>query len=483
MVGQIGDGGGLTNADEKVLQGWKQIASFVSRDVRTVRRWEKDRGLPVHRVPGEGRPSVFAVSTELQRWMRQTPTEIEPAPVAIAAPASSDFQTSEVAAEAPLLVPPRPVAGSSRRFMWLSLSVVASLATLLVAARREYRTGEAAPSAHARAIYVSPVKGVDDLYLSGVYLSEQRTAPSLAKAERTLMEAVDRDPGDAPAWAALAKTYNLLREFSPMPSAEAYPKAAAAARRALSLDPDLADAHASLAFVDFFWTREAQVADQEFRRALVLDPTSTLAHHWYGSMLTHQSRFAEALTQLDDAQRLEPASTPILISRAYVLGLSGRRDEARAMLKQVSENGPNAPVLHQRLATLSLMQPSDVNEFLRQQGLVDTLYHNTADAEVDAKAHVRLRAEGEHAMWRDWLKDERALHPDQCTIRMAELEAILARWDRPKAEDALRHLEELDARHDPMLVGMTFDPFFVELREEPRFIHIERDMGLVSTPR
>ena len=102
---------------------------------------------------------------------------------------------------------------------------------------------------------------------------------SLNRALDDFTQSIVRDSNYAPAYVGLANCYNLLREYTLMPATEAYPGAMAAAKRAIVLDDSLAEAHNSLAFVDFYWSWDAPGAEREFQRAIALDPNSAVAHH------------------------------------------------------------------------------------------------------------------------------------------------------------------------------------------------------------
>src|SRR4029077_15141505 len=94
-----------------------------------------------------------------------------------------------------------------------------------------------------------------------------------------------------------------------MPGNEAYFKAFAAARKAVELDQQSSEAHASLAFVTFFGMWDAAGAEKEFRRAIELDPNNVKAHHWYATFLPALGRHEEALTEIDLARKLDPDSS------------------------------------------------------------------------------------------------------------------------------------------------------------------------------
>ena len=323
--------------------------------------------------------------------------------------------------------------------------------------------------------YRSQVAGVDELYLQGIYFYEQRTPESLGRSRDDFSEAIEKDQNYAPAYVGLANTYLLLREYSVMPDAVAYPKAKAAAEHAVALDSKLAPAHASLGFIDFFWSWDTAAAEHEFKTALTLDHSSVLAHHWYGSMLTHEGRYKEAIEQLDIAQRLEPTSAAVLSTRALALGLSGHRGEAVDMLQDVINDTPGVSSPHAILATLSKMQPQDPARFLDETRRVAELRHSDEMMQIAAAADPAYRAGGESAMWTSILATEERLHPgsDNRTYLMADAEAALGRNDAAFAD-----LARLERRRDPRQIGIVIDPTLVPLREDPRFGQLVASVGL-----
>jgi tetratricopeptide (TPR) repeat protein len=327
----------------------------------------------------------------------------------------------------------------------------------------------------SRAHYGSQVAGVDELYLQGIYSYEQRSPESLERAESDFSTAIERDPQYAPAYAALANTYNLLREYSVMPDQVAYPKARTAALHAVALDSKLPDAHASLGFIDFFWLWDAASAEREFKTALALDPSSVLAHHWYGSMLTHEGRFKEAIEQLDLAQRLEPTSAAILSTRAYALGLSGHRGEAVDMLQDLISETPGASSPHAILSALSKVEPQDSARFLFEMRRTAELRHGDEMLKVVTAAEPALRSGGDKAMWSAILATEERLHPEVSgrTFLMVDAEAALGR-----DEAAFADLRQLLQRRDPALMGVVVDPTLAPLRRDPRFNQLVASVGL-----
>jgi tetratricopeptide (TPR) repeat protein len=474
-----------------ILNGWKEIGSYVGRDIRTVERWEKHRGLPVRRVPGAGRSTVYALIPELDEWLENSKSEADDT---VLFPAIEDKPKQEDGVLAAMGFKPQPAPADSTR-IWLSsihrrfiarvlVAAGASLACLLVSPLvRSHANPLVKPVKYtfesseisSVAPYRSQVAGVDDFYLRGTYLCEQRTPQSLERAQEAFSTAIAKDPNYAPAYAGLSNTYNLLREYSVMPEAEAYSKAKATAEEAIALDPRLPQAHASLAFVDFFWLWDAANAEREFRTAIALDPSSVVAHHWYGSMLTHEGRYAEAIEQLNLAQRLEPTSAAVLSTRALALGLSGHRGEAVDLLQDVISQTPGVSSPHAILATLSRIEPQDPALFLDEMRRTAELRRSDEMLQVAAAAEPAYKSGGESAMWMAILATEERLHPGDSdrTYLMAEAEAALGRNDAAFAD-----LEQLARRREPALMGVVVDPTLAPLHGDRRYGQLVASMGL-----
>ncbi len=482
-----------------VLNGWKEIAAYLGRDPRTVERWEKQRSLPVRRLPGSGRATVYALVPELDVWLASSRLrEEEPQLTAVPAVAA------EIRAEPKAFVVAEAIDGGQETKLqesgdrgpgwrrWTTAAVLAVLVVLICgvglagAGWRRRHSGPATPGVdpalpnRVRSLVPSSaVFGVEELYLRGCYQEEMRTPDSLNRAKASFEAAIAKDGGYAPAFAGLANTYILLREYSMLPDAEAYPKAKEAATKALVLDPGWPQAHAALGFVKFFWDWDATAAEAQFQQALQADPTLPLAHHWFGSMLTHEGRFREGLGQLEVAQRLDPSSAAILTSRAFALGLIGRKSDGIQMLQEAiggegSGSSRNSATMHQVLGVLYLLPSRDVGRYLAETAQAASLRQDVETAASMRMAAGVLHARGEQAMWRALLEDERKRHPrGEPTYAMARYEAELGAKDQ-----AMNDLAELFTRHDPALIGISVDPSFEGLRREGRFLQLRVAMGL-----
>lgn len=133
---------------------------------------------------------------------------------------------------------------------------------------------------------------------------------------------------------------------------ESYFKAFAAARKAVELDQQSSEAHASLAFVTFWGMWDAADAEKEFRRAIELDPKNAKAHHWYATFLHALVRHDEALTEIDRARELAPDSSSILADKGELQWGAGHHEQALQLLKQLEAAEPDfiSPHVYLRLA-------------------------------------------------------------------------------------------------------------------------------------
>jgi TolB-like protein/DNA-binding winged helix-turn-helix (wHTH) protein/Tfp pilus assembly protein PilF len=181
-----------------------------------------------------------------------------------------------------------------------------------------------------------------DAYLRGRYYWNKRTAGNIQKAIEWFRKAIDEDPAYARPYAGLADCYNQLGTvlIGGQPPTEIRPQAIAAARRALEIDPELAEAHAALAYARLYdW--EWAAAEDGFQHALRLNPSYASAHLWYAHSLSMRKRSEEALREVRLAQQLDPLSPIIHTQVGWILQHAGRYDEAIQELRKVLAKDPD----------------------------------------------------------------------------------------------------------------------------------------------
>jgi Tfp pilus assembly protein PilF len=392
---------------QKRLDSWKEIAAYLGRAERTVKRWEAERGMPVHRIPGSERGAVFAYDGELQEWLTGSATEEESDDLSSANPAVRTERASS--ALVPVLVnsdnqDAKPSRSHTIRLARLAVWAVPLLllATFLALTFSHQRLtfDKVAAGGH------EPNPEARNLYLQGRYYWNRRTPADLNLAVDSFTQAIVKDPSYAPAYIGLADCYNLLREFGAMPVKDAFPRALAAAQRAVTLDPSSAEAYTSLAFVTFYWNWDGIAAERDFKRAIELDPNFARARHWYATFLSALGRFPEALQQIEQARTLDPSSTALLADKGWLLYLSGKRDEAVALLKQVETSEPALSSTHGYLSAIAYDE-RDYPTFIAERKLYATLRNDEAALAIAQAAETGLATSGEQGLRESKLQVEK----------------------------------------------------------------------------
>jgi tetratricopeptide (TPR) repeat protein len=481
------------------LDSWKEIAAYLGRGERTVKRWEAARGLPAHRVPGRGRASVYAYTGELDEWLKSSPLReqapeagdglraaeaaestanplaedpAEPEPQSVTGPQVE--LTLPASAPVPLL---RPPVWHGARFVLACCCLVllcagAGLATLppsrtyphalsSVFAKPQPRSQPPAPPAVSDAEKAA----ARDLYLKGRYEWSQRTPDSQNRAVDLFTQAIVHDPGYTQAYVGLAETYNLMPEYSSVPDREAYSRAIAAAKRAVELDDSLADAHRALAFAEMYGSWDFAGAGKEFRRAIELNPKDPEARRWYANAFERPDDFAASLDQMDKALALDPTSKATLADKGLMLYLSGRRDEGIAMLKEVERSAPEFRSPHAYLMEIDLGR-RDVSGYL-DEGQKNAEAGNDAvlkDILASARAgYLRSGeagfAQGLYAKQREYYAKGKLL-----ATTLAKTCVLMGR-----KQEALALLEEAYAHHEVEVLSCRLFPDLRSLEGEPRY--------------
>jgi Tfp pilus assembly protein PilF len=466
---------------ETRLDSWKAIAAFFGRDERTVKRWEKERGLPVHRLPGAAKGSVFAYIGELERWLagpendsglriEESPARVEPAIASESA--ATTFAAVKVEEQVPAPRELGGVGGSSfwrRSLQWaVPIVLVGGFLIYSSSGRSPIRFGKALAAHHP------PDATAQDLYLKGRFYFEKRTPNDLNAAVDAFTQAIVHDPGYAQAYVGLADSYSLLREFSTMPLVEAEGRARAAAQKAVELDPNLAEAHTSLAFAEFWGFLDAAGADREFRRAIELDPNLARAHHWYATFLIEILRPQEALEEIERARQLDPSSKAILADKGVLLMWAGHPEEALSLLKQMEVSDPNFRSSHEYLAQVYWEQGKyeDALEEYRQEALL----RGGDEAVKDVAAwQAAFRAGGVNGLFQYRLNAALKAyeHENGSPFDVASAYGYLR-----QREGAMKYLEVARQRRDLGLANVELAPEFRWLHSDPEFQRLVVDVGL-----
>lgn len=302
-------------------------------------------------------------------------------------------------------------------------------------------------------------------YLKGRFYWEKRTPDALNKALDSFTQSIVHDPNYAPAYVGLADCYNLLREYTLMPASEAYPRALAAAKKAVELDDQSSEAHASLAFALFYGMWDAPHAEREFRRAIELNPNNAVAHHWYATYLSAVGRNLESLTEIERAQTLEPASKAVLADKGDLLLLAGRRDEAISLLKQLEATEPDFVSPHRYLEG-AYFESGDYPAYLEEWRKEATLLHDNPTLKLVDAAERGYHAGGTTRMLHTMLVVQSKLYErgQFSPYLLAQTCASLG-----KKQEALRYLAIAYDKHDEHIIGVKGDPELASLKDEPAY--------------
>ncbi|UCC83369.1 MAG: tetratricopeptide repeat protein, partial [Gemmatimonadota bacterium] len=180
-----------------------------------------------------------------------------------------------------------------------------------------------------------------NLYLQGRYFWNKRTEEGFWNAIEYFEGAIAIDSSYALGYAGLADCYQMLGLYAVVRPREVVPRAKAAALRALEIDSTLAEAHASLGFIESWHEFDWSEAEAQFERALELDPSYAMAHLWYGVLLTYTGRSDEALTEIRRALELDPLSPIAYLNLGSTLRDLGRYDEAIEQYQMALELDPD----------------------------------------------------------------------------------------------------------------------------------------------
>jgi TolB-like protein/DNA-binding winged helix-turn-helix (wHTH) protein/Flp pilus assembly protein TadD len=190
-----------------------------------------------------------------------------------------------------------------------------------------------------------------EAYLKGRYFWNKRTAKGLKTAVAYFHQAIEQDPNYAPAYSGLADSYALMGDwqYGLLAPKEAFPKAKAAAVKALELDDTLGEAHTSLAFCFDLYDWDWNSAEKEFKRAIDLNQGYATAHHWYSWHLIVLGRTDEAIAEIKKAENLDPLSLIISADLAEILLVARRYDESIQQSRKTIDMDPNFAIAHYQL--------------------------------------------------------------------------------------------------------------------------------------
>lgn len=309
------------------------------------------------------------------------------------------------------------------------------------------------------------------LYLKGRYYWNERTKESLNKAVGYFEKAIEIDSNYSRASVGLAECYIALGDHVHLPPNEAFPKAKALATKALGLDDNIAEAHATLGSVlnhEWDWAG----SEREFKRAIELNPSYATAHHWYAVHLNSVGRHDEALVEIKRAQELDPLSPIIKTNIGVTYCYERRYDEAINQLKEVLETDPNFVPAHNYLGVVYACK-SMFEEAIAEIQKAKTL-SPAALTFNDALAYAYAMS-GRREEVMNLLDEllERSRNEYVSPVSIGRIYAALGDKNR-----AFEWIEKAYEERASELVYLKVFPLFEALRSDPRYATLLKKIGL-----
>jgi len=331
------------------------------------------------------------------------------------------------------------------------------------------------PGAEESLIAKHPTESTEahELYLKGRFFWNKRTSENFEKAITYFQQAIEKDTSYALAYSGMADCYALLADYGAAAPDETMPKAKAAVLKALQIDPNLAEAHASLAEIlhDYDWDYAGAL--REIDRAIELNPNYATAHQWRAEFLSAQGRHEEAIAEAKRALELDPLSSIInrILGDAY---LQARRyDEAITQSRKAIEIEPNFPSAHLVLGRSyrAKGQYSEaVAEFIKLAELVGR-------GEASREMHDAYANGG----WNGYLRYVAENGTTKTTAGYRQAYGVAASLaGLGEKDEAFAWLEKAYQQREYELTLLRVSPEMDNLRSDPRFTDLLRRVGLAQ---
>ena len=310
------------------------------------------------------------------------------------------------------------------------------------------------------------------LYLKGRYHLARYTLPEIQTSISYFQQAIDLDPSYALAYAGLADAYRTFGLFGEMPATEFFPKAKAAAQKAIGIDDTLAEAHAELGFTIFWYDWDWNASENQLKRALELDPNSAYAHLFYAHLLSNTGRHTEGLAEVKRARELDPLDLRINGLEVQFLVHAGKPDEALASLRKTLAENPNNWFAHM-FASSAYIEKGMFAEAVAEARRAREL--NSANSQGIAQLGYALAKSGKPDEART-LRDELLKSSTQRYVSPGNIALIYNGLG--ERDETFSWLERGFEQRDQKMVFLKVEPKWNNLRDDPRFQDLLRRVGL-----
>jgi len=301
-----------------------------------------------------------------------------------------------------------------------------------------------------------------ELYMKGRYQWNLRTEAGFKQALQCFYQAAEKDPAYALAHAGVADCYAVFGFYGFLPPREAYEKAKASALRALQLDDELPEAHSTLAFATLQYDWDWPAAEQSHRRAIVLNANYSPAHHWYGIDLMQMGKFHEALTELRQAETLDPFSLAVQAQIGWLFYFS--RDFGRAV-EQLERTVAAEPAFALARYFLGMAYTQSHNHAAAVRELKEAVEQTESHPACMAALVAALRAGGKRAeaakalLRLERLSSERHVSPYYRAFALA---------GPGQAEEVVPWLEQAFLEKSGWMLYLKIEPAFDAVRSHAR---------------
>jgi tetratricopeptide (TPR) repeat protein len=311
-----------------------------------------------------------------------------------------------------------------------------------------------------------------EAYLKGRYFWKQRNEEGLRKALQCFETAIREDAHFALPYSGLADSLTLLSFYEIVPPSQAMPAARRAAIKAIELDPDLAEAHASLADIQFHFDRDWHGADREYRRAIECNPDYALSYHWYANLLAAKGQHEAAHIAIMHALEIDPVSLITLVWAGVTCHMAHRFDDAIKHYKSALELDPEFIWAHMYLAQ-ALEQKGDYKEAVRE-------FENTIKLTGGSNCVLAMKAHA-HAVAGDKTSARQILHG----LKSSSNRKCMPSYDIAATHAALGESRQMGfwlnracTERNMKVFTLMQDPRFDLLRHHSEFKEVVDQVGL-----
>ncbi len=304
------------------------------------------------------------------------------------------------------------------------------------------------------------------LYLQGRHLNNQRTVESFKRAEALLKQALEIDPGFAPAWAALGNSYNSQASASARPFDEGYELARDTLRKALDIDPDYGRAYAGLVMVEMFYDWDFTAAEQNMQRALALNPGDAFILHIAGWLNDNLGRSDDAIDLMQQSIAVDPVSAGTHRRLGTMLYRAHRLEEAAESFQMALSLMPGQNLTQYKIGLVLLAQRD------ARAALV------AIEKETDVDFRLLGTAIARHALGDAGASDAALDEFSEKWAREAAVQIAQVYAFRGEIDQAFDWLDQAYDNRDPGLAQMLLEPLFANLHDDTRWEPFLDKMGL-----